>query len=57
MAGQSEQAWLIVAAITAGCVVINVIAIATAKETYRTPLSELGDADAADARREAVHAG
>jgi MFS family permease len=57
VAGQSEQAWLIVSAITAGFVAVNVIAIATAKETYRTPLAELGESDAADARREEVKAG
>jgi MFS family permease len=57
VAGQSERAWLIVSAITAGFVAVNVIAIATAKETYRTPLAELGESDAADARREEVKAG
>jgi MFS family permease len=42
VAGSGTGSWVIVAAITAGFVLINVIAIATAPETFRTKLSDLG---------------
>jgi len=54
VAGDSPQSWLIVSAITAGFVLINVIAIATARETHKTPLARLGepvDARAGSAER------
>jgi MFS family permease len=51
VAGGSDQAWLIVSVITAAFVAVNVIAIATARETYRTPLDRLGLEPQRGARR------
>ncbi|TFD54458.1 MFS transporter [Cryobacterium frigoriphilum] len=48
-AGDGPNAWLIVAVITAVICLINVIAVATAKETFRVPMNELGQRSAAPA--------
>lgn len=42
VAGNGADAWLPVAAITAGFCLINIIAVATGRETYKTPIEELG---------------
>ncbi|MEF2978362.1 MFS transporter [Subtercola sp. YIM 133946] len=42
VAGNSDYAWLIVAGIIAVVVLINIVAVATGRETYRTPMAELG---------------
>ena len=42
VAGDSSLAWLIVSAIVALVCLINIIAVATGRETFRTRMSELG---------------
>ncbi|TFD86218.1 MFS transporter [Cryobacterium serini] len=42
VAGDGSNAWFVVAVITAIICIINVIAVATAKETFRTPMNQLG---------------
>ena len=42
VAGNSQYAWLIVSGIIGVVVLINIAAVASARETYRTPMAELG---------------
>ncbi|NQX11203.1 MHS family MFS transporter [Microbacteriaceae bacterium VKM Ac-2855] len=42
IAGDGPDAWLVVAAFISVLCLINVIAVATAKETFRVPMNELG---------------
>ncbi|GAA1644712.1 MFS transporter [Georgenia ruanii] len=42
LAGDGPWGWLPVAVLAGGCGLVSAIAMATARETYRTPLDELG---------------
>nr|WP_167150372.1 MFS transporter [Lysinibacter cavernae] len=44
IAGDGNNAWFLVALFTAGLCLINVIAVATARETHKVPMSQLGKA-------------
>jgi hypothetical protein len=48
--GTGRGAWLGVAVFTAALCLVNVLAVATGRETYRTPTEELGVKDPAPAR-------
>ena len=50
--GTSRGAWLGVAIFTAALCLVNVIAVATGRETYRVPTDQLGLKEPAPARNE-----